>query len=157
HGGRVVRFQGDGFKAVFGLPIASEYDPDHAVLAGLAILAVAREVAAELEQTRGLRDFAVRVGVASGLVLAGGLTEGEDTVKGEPVNLAARLEQAAQPGTLLIAHTTYQHVRGVFDVQPLGPMALKGCCWRTHIPVRFIPPDATIHLALTYYGSESTN
>jgi hypothetical protein len=126
HGGRVVRFQGDGFKAVFGLPTASENDPENAILAGLAIQATAREIASQLEIERGLHGFAVRVGIATGLVLGGGGTEGEDAVKGEPVNLAARLESAAMPGMVLIAHSTYQHVRGVFDFQPLEPIQAKG-------------------------------
>ena len=126
YGGHVTRYQGDGFKAVFGLPTAGERDPDHAIHAALAIQAIAGEVAAELEHERGLAGFAVRAGIATGLVFAGGLTEGEDTVKGEPVNLAARLEQAAQPGSVLIAHSTYQHVRGVFDLQALEPIQAKG-------------------------------
>jgi class 3 adenylate cyclase/tetratricopeptide (TPR) repeat protein len=126
HGGRVVRYQGDGFKAVFGLPLADENDPDNAIRAGLAIQATASEIAGELERERGLRGFAVRVGIATGLVLGGGGTEGEDAVKGEPVNLAARLESAARPGTVLIAHNTFQHVRGVFDVEPLEPIQAKG-------------------------------
>jgi predicted ATPase/class 3 adenylate cyclase len=125
-GGRVVRFQGDGFKAVFGLPTAGEHDPENAIHAGLAIQSMAGEIASELERDHGLHGFAVRVGIATGLVLGGGGTEGEDSVKGEPVNLAARLESAAQPGTLLIAHQTYQHVRGVFDLQPLDPIRAKG-------------------------------
>ena len=126
HNGHVVRYQGDGFKAVFGLPSASEHDPDNAIRAGLAIQDTAREIAAELERDRHLAGFAVRVGIATGLVLAGGGTEGEDTVKGEPVNLAARLEQAAPVGGILIPHSTYQHVRGVFDLQPLEPLVMKG-------------------------------
>jgi class 3 adenylate cyclase len=126
YGGRVVRFQGDGFKAVFGLPTADEHDPENAIRAGLAIQAMADEIAGELEREHELRGFAVRVGIATGLVLGGGGTEGEDSVKGEPVNLAARMESAAQPGTVLIAHQTYQHVRGVFDLQPLDPIHAKG-------------------------------
>jgi predicted ATPase/class 3 adenylate cyclase len=127
HGGRVVRYQGDGFKAVFGLPKADENDTENAIRTGLAIQATAAEIAGQLEREHGLRGFAVRVGIATGLVLGGGGgTEGEDTVKGEPVNLAARLESAAQPGTVLIAHSTYQHVRGVFDFHPLEPIHAKG-------------------------------
>lgn len=126
HGGQVVRYQGDGFKALFGLPLAGEHDPDNAVLAGLEILATAVHIADELRTTRGIEGFQVRVGIDTGLVLAGGGTEGEDAVTGTPVNLAARLEQAAQPGTVLISQHTYQHVRGVFDLQPLEPIQAKG-------------------------------
>lgn len=126
HGGRVVRFQGDGYKAVFGLPTASEDDPDRAVRAGLAIQAAAGEIAAQLERERGLAGFAVRVGIATGLVLGGGGTEGDAAVRGEPVNLAARLESLAKPGTVLIAHSTHLHVRGVFDLLSLPPVQAKG-------------------------------
>ncbi len=125
HGGRIVRYQGDGYKAVFGLPVAQEHDPDNAILAGLDALAEAEAIAAELA-ARDVPGFAVRVGIDTGRVLLGGGTEGEDAVTGLPVNLAARLEQAAASGTILISHHTYQHVRGVFDFQPLDPITAKG-------------------------------
>ena len=126
YGGRIVRYQGDGYKAVFRLPTAQEHDPDHAVLAGLDILQTAAAIAAELETERRLPGFQVRVGIDTGLVLIGGGTEGEDAVTGLPVNLAARLESLAEPGTVLISHHTYQHVRGVFDFQPLEPVQARG-------------------------------
>jgi class 3 adenylate cyclase len=53
------------------------------------------------------------------MVFSGGDTEGEDTIKGEPVNLAARLESAAEPGTVLISHDSYKHVRG--GSRPMEP------------------------------------
>jgi class 3 adenylate cyclase/tetratricopeptide (TPR) repeat protein len=126
HGGRVTRFQGDGFKAVFGLPVARENDPEMAVRAGLGILEASRGIAQELERERGIPGFQVRVGINTGLVASGGLTEGEDTIGGEAINLAARLESAAPPGGLLISHHTYRHVRGVFNVVPGEPVAAKG-------------------------------
>lgn len=126
HGGHVARFQGDGFKAVFGLPIAQENDPQQAIRAGLAIQKEANAIAKELEGGRGLAGFSVRVGITTGMVFSGGATEGEDTIKGPPVNLAARLENAAEPGTILISHFIYQHVRGVFDLLPLEPIQAKG-------------------------------
>jgi class 3 adenylate cyclase/tetratricopeptide (TPR) repeat protein len=126
HGGRIVRYQGDGYKAVFGLPAAQENDPDNAVMAALDILTTAALIAAELEAERNLSGFQVRVGIDTGLVLIGGGTEAEDAVTGLPVNLAARLESAAEPGTILISHHTYQHIRGVFDFQPLEPIRAKG-------------------------------
>ncbi len=125
-GGHVARFQGDGFKAVFGLPIAHENDATHAVRAGLAIQAAAGAIAAELQAERGLAGFKVRVGITTGMVYSGGETEGEDTIKGSAVNLAARLESAAEPGTVLISHDTYRHVRGIFDVEPRDPVQAKG-------------------------------
>ncbi len=126
HGGHVARFQGDGFKAVFGLPAAHENDPDRAVDAGLEIQAAARSISENLISERGLPGFQVRVGIDTGLVFAGGETEGEDTIKGAVVNMAARLESAAAPGTVLISHNTYQHVRGAFDLAPPESLQAKG-------------------------------
>ena len=126
HGGRIVRYQGDGFKAAFGLPTAQENDPDHAIRAALEIVNEATRIAAELEAERGLPGFQVRLGIDTGLVLIGEGAEGEDSVTGLPVNLAARLEGLAEPGTVLISHHTYQHVRGVFDMQPLPPINVRG-------------------------------
>ena len=126
HGGRIVRYQGDGYKAVFGLPTARENDPDSAILAALDVLAEAEAIAAELTAERGLPGFQARIGIDTGVVLIGGGTEQEDAVMGLPVNLAARLESAAEPGTILISHHTYQHVRGVFDLAPLPPLDVRG-------------------------------
>jgi predicted ATPase/class 3 adenylate cyclase len=126
HGGHVTRFQGDGFKAVFGLPLAHENDPEQAVRSGLEILELAQEIAQEWQDQLGIPNFQVRVGINTGMVAAGGETEAEDTVMGRAVNLAARLESAAPPGGLLISHFTYQHVRGVFDMAILSPIQAKG-------------------------------
>jgi len=126
HGGHVTRFTGDGFKAVFGAPVAREDDPEQAIYAGLSILESAHKVAAELQAQWGIQGFQVRLGINTGLVALGGKTEAEDTVMGKPVNLAARLESAAPPGGLLISHDTYRHVRGVFNVEPLDTITVKG-------------------------------
>lgn len=126
HGGHVTRFMGDGFKAVFGAPVAQENDPDMAIRAGLGILETSRELASELQSDWSIPDFQVRVGINTGLVALGGMTEAEFTMMGGTVNLAARLESAAPPGGLLISHETYRHVRGVFDVEPLEPIKAKG-------------------------------
>jgi predicted ATPase/class 3 adenylate cyclase len=126
HGGHVARYQGDGFKAVFGLPVARENDPEQAIRAGLAMQAEAEAIAAELKAEHGLPGFQLRVGITTGLVFAGGETEGEDTIKGPPVNLAARLESAAQPGSVLISYETYKFVRGIFDLEQMDPIQAKG-------------------------------
>jgi class 3 adenylate cyclase/tetratricopeptide (TPR) repeat protein len=126
HGGHVTRYQGDGFKAVFGVPQAHENDPEQAVRAGLEILQIAQQIAREWEDQRGIPNFQVRVGINTGLIASGGETEAEDTIMGRAVNLAARLESAAPPGGLLISHFTYRHVRGVFVVDILPPIKAKG-------------------------------
>ena len=126
HGGRVTRFMGDGFKAVFGDPIGRENDAEMAVRAGLAVLEDAKAYAAELQERWNISNFNVRVGVNTGMVAIGGFTESADTMMGLTVNLGVRLESAAPPGGLLISHETYQHVRGIFEVDPLPPVVAKG-------------------------------
>jgi class 3 adenylate cyclase/tetratricopeptide (TPR) repeat protein len=125
-GGHIARYQGDGFKAVFGLPVAHENDPQQAVRAGLVIQEEAGKIAAKLKETHGFPDFRVRVGISTGLIFAGGETEGKDTIKGAPVNLAARMESLAEPGTVLVSHDTYTLVRGLFDFEPAGPLQVRG-------------------------------
>jgi predicted ATPase/class 3 adenylate cyclase len=126
HGGKVTRFMGDGFLAVFGLPQARENDPEMAVRAGLGILETARIIAQDVEKNHGVEGFQVRIGVNTGLIVAGGVTEAEGTVMGTAVNLAARLESAAPPGGLLISQHTYPHVRGIFDLFPGKSISIKG-------------------------------
>jgi predicted ATPase/class 3 adenylate cyclase len=126
HGGKVTRFMGDGFLAVFGLPKARENDPEMAVRAGLGVLEIALVIAQDLKQEHQLEGFQVRIGVNTGLVVAGGVTEAEGTIMGAAVNLAARLESAAPPGGLLISQNTYPHVRGIFDLQPGESIRMKG-------------------------------
>jgi class 3 adenylate cyclase/tetratricopeptide (TPR) repeat protein len=126
HGGRVTRFMGDGFKAVFGDPVAREDDAERAVRAGLAMLGEAQAYAAEIEDEWKITGFNVRVGVNTGMVAVGGLTEAEDTVMGLTVNLGARMEKAAPTGGLLISQYTFRHVRGIFEVKPLGQIEAKG-------------------------------
>lgn len=126
HGGQVTRFMGDGYLAVFGLGRARENEPEMAVRAGLEVLKTAQDIAKALEKDWGLSGFKVRVGVNTGLVVTGGVTEAEGTVMGAAVNLAARLESSAPPGRLLISQHTYQHVRGLFDLEPGEAIQAKG-------------------------------
>jgi class 3 adenylate cyclase len=126
HGGKVTRFMGDGFLAVFGLPKARENDPEMAVRAGLEVLKTAQVIAQELETKHHIESFQVRIGVNTGLVVAGGVTEAEGTIMGSAVNLAARLEDAAPPDGLLISQQTYAQVRGLFDFHPGKSVRMKG-------------------------------
>jgi len=126
HAGHVTRYTGDGFKAVFGDPLAREDDPEQAIRAGLEILDLSRVIALELEQEWDIGNFQVRIGIDTGLAALGGQTEAEDTVMGRVVNLAVRIESAAPPGGLLISHNTFRHVRGVFNVEPQEPITAKG-------------------------------
>jgi class 3 adenylate cyclase/tetratricopeptide (TPR) repeat protein len=125
HGGVVLETMGDGFLAVFGIPTSRENDPVMAVHAALGVIREAEEYGRELERKRGLTGFQVRIGINTGLVAISGEEE-RHRISGETVVLAARLESAAAPGSILISHNTYQHVRGVFDLRPMEPIQAKG-------------------------------
>ncbi|MEM7114944.1 MAG: tetratricopeptide repeat protein [Chloroflexota bacterium] len=128
-GGFIGRFMGDGMLAFFGVPLAREDDPQRAVQAGLAILAASAAYSEQLAERWEIDDYAVRVGINTGLVVMGevGTSDVVDyTAMGDAVNLAARLETSAPLNGMLIGHDTYRHVRGIFDVEPLPPMQLKG-------------------------------
>lgn len=126
YGGSVNRYMGDGFLAVFGAPTARENDPEMAVRAGLDIVTESQKISKALENERGLTGFQVRIGVNTGLIAAGGIDESDDTIIGSTINMAARLEKAAEPGTVLVSKRTYQHIRGIFDIQGHTPIAAKG-------------------------------
>ncbi len=126
HGGRVLRFTGDGIKAAFGMDEAREDDAARAVRAGLAVLAAGREQAEQAQRLHGVADFAVRVGVHTGDVALGAGIEAENTAIGVAVNVAARMEQSAPPGALRISHDTWSQVRGLFDLEPQPPLLAKG-------------------------------
>ncbi|NIW44744.1 MAG: tetratricopeptide repeat protein [candidate division Zixibacteria bacterium] len=125
-GGKLNRFMGDGFMAVFGLPKAKENDPEMAVRAGLAVVEKAQAIAQSLQAERELNNFQVRVGINTGQVMAGGYTEADNTIMGTPVNLAARIENAAPPGGVLISQDTFQHVRGLFNIEKAEALQMKG-------------------------------
>ncbi|HEX6381562.1 MAG TPA: adenylate/guanylate cyclase domain-containing protein, partial [Acidimicrobiia bacterium] len=128
YGGRVNAFMGDGVMALFGAPLAEE---DHAIRALHAALAIQEHLPRYSEdvQRRFGADLRMRIGVNSGLVLAGGMGEGtsvEYTALGDTINMAARLESAASPGGVLAGESTYRAAGDAFSWQPVGPLTLKG-------------------------------
>ncbi len=128
HGGTVAEVRGDGILAFFGAPVAHEDDPQRSVIAGLEILEGIRIFHEQIKQARGL-DFNVRVGIHTGLVVAGeaGAGQGgEYTAIGDAVNLAARMEQTARPGTVQISEQTYRLVEQTFECEALGEIKIKG-------------------------------
>ena len=112
HGGSVEKFIGDAVMAVFGVPVLHEDDALRAVRAAVEM----RDALPEL----GLQG---RIGVMTGEVVTG--TE-ERLATGDAVNVAARLEQAAQPGEVLIGQPTLALVRDAAEVEPVEPLELKG-------------------------------
>src|SRR6266550_2526069 len=126
-GGLIEKYIGDAVVAVFGA-IGDEQDhPERAQRAALAILgALDRENARIAERTG--RYLALRVGVNTGLARAGAIgdKESEFGVLGDAVNVAARLEQAAEPGEILVGDATYRMTPGLFTYEPHPPVAAKG-------------------------------
>jgi len=125
-GGKVLQYAGDSLLAAFGAETAREDDAERAVLAGLDLLTEARVQAQRIERTHGPSGFQVRVGIHTGHVLLGGGVDDEGTIRGFTVNIAARLEQTAPPGSLRISQETWRHVRGVFDFEAQPPIQVKG-------------------------------
>ncbi len=124
--GTVARLMGDGLLAFFGAPVAHEDDPRRAILAGLAIVDGIR---AWRESLPAARTLDVRVGINTGLVVVGAVGSDlrlEYSAIGDAINLAARMEQTAAPGTVQIAEDTFRLVEGQFDVEPLGDIVVKG-------------------------------
>ncbi|MEW5870325.1 MAG: adenylate/guanylate cyclase domain-containing protein [Chloroflexota bacterium] len=129
HEGTLARLMGDAILAFFGAPISHEDDPERAVRAALDILEESKAYASKLEQEWGIKGFNVRVGIHTGLVVVGEVGSDlrvEYTAMGDAINLASRLEQNAPVGGVLISADTYQHIRGLFDVQALEPLSVKG-------------------------------
>ena len=126
--GTVARLMGDGILAFFGAPIAHEDDPQRAVLAGLEILASVRRYREQVQRAWGL-EIDVRVGINTGLVVVGAVGSDmrmEYTALGDAINLAARMEQTAQPGTVQIAEATHRLVAPLFEMEELAPLEVKG-------------------------------
>jgi class 3 adenylate cyclase/tetratricopeptide (TPR) repeat protein len=113
HGGSVEKFVGDAVMAVFGIPVAHEDDALRAVRA-----------AWEMREAVSAHGLAARIGVNTGEVVVGG--EGETLVTGDAVNVAARLEQSAPAGEVLLGNETRLLVRDAVRVEPVEPLALKG-------------------------------
>ena len=125
HGGTVEKFIGDAVMAVFGIPALHEDDALRAVRAAEEMQATLARFSAELEAQRGI-SLRTRVGVNTGEVVAGDPTTGQTLVTGDAVNVAARLEQAAGVGEVLIGATTYRLVRDAVVVEGVEPLTLKG-------------------------------
>ena len=122
HGGVVEKFIGDAVMAVFGVPRVHEDDALRAVRAALELRRTLEPLNEELERDYGT-TLALRIGVNTGEVVTG--TE-ERLATGDAVNVAARLEQAAQPGEILLGPETLRLVRDAVTVDMLEPLELKG-------------------------------
>jgi predicted ATPase/class 3 adenylate cyclase len=154
HGGIVEKFAGDAVMAAFGIPQSHEDDPERAVRAALGIMDSVRELGLE-----------ARIGIEAGEVV---VDSGESTfATGEAVNIAARLQQAAEPNTILTGPAVHRLTLGHFEVEDEGPIDVKGfaepvwawrvvCVRRQETPRRFTAPlvgrDAELDLLENTYA-----
>ena len=120
--GHVAKYLGDGVMAYFGWPAAHDNDAERAARAGLTIL----DAIAKLNQQPGHAHLSARVGIDSGLVVVGKGAGNEAEVFGDTPNLAARVQTAAQPGSVAITDATHRLVAGLFVVEDCGAQDLKG-------------------------------
>ena len=128
YGGTVSRLMGDAVLALFGAPVAHEDDAERAVRAGLEIQEAGMAYAQKVKQRYGV-DFDLRVGINTGtavLAFVGDSIKSEYTALGDAANVAARLQSAAEPGTVLISADTYRLVHALFEFRPRGRIEMKG-------------------------------
>ena len=151
-GGTVEKFIGDAVMAAFGAPAAHE---DHAERALHAALAMRRR----LEELFGDR-LALRIGVNTGDVVVGRPREGSSFVTGDAVNVAARLEQAAAPGEIVVGERTVSAVRGAFEFAEPVVVEAKGkpagvLCRRLLKALSLMRPRGVSGLQTAFVGRES--
>src|SRR5436190_5732571 len=125
HGGTVEKFIGDAVMAAFGIPTLHEDDALRAVRSSVEIAEAIDALNHELEERFGTA-IEMRMGVNTGEVVAGEVGDGQAFATGDAVNLAARLQQAAEPGEILLGPETHRLVRDCVDAVPRGQLALKG-------------------------------
>lgn len=121
YGGHVLKKLGDGIMALFGYPKAQENDAERAARAGLAILRALDDLNVK-NAARGLPALAARIGLESGPVVVDATGE----VFGDAPNVAARVQSAAEPGTLVVTAAVQRQVADLFVAEDKGPHKLKG-------------------------------
>jgi class 3 adenylate cyclase/tetratricopeptide (TPR) repeat protein len=127
YGGTAPQFAGDGFMALFGAPLTHEDHVQRALLAALAI----RRALGGMGDAHGTSkpDLPVRMGIHTGPVVFGPIGDNlpmDYTAIGDTANFAARLQQTAEPGTILLSEATRLLAQGYARVEPVGPLTLKG-------------------------------
>ncbi len=133
--GTIAQLQGDAMLAFFGAPVAHEDDPDRAIRAALDMVAETDEFARQLKSARGI-DFRIRAGINTGPVIVGNVGSDlryEYTALGDAVNVAARVQTAADPGTVLVTSMTQRFVTDAFEFDDRGAIELKGKAEPVHL------------------------
>src|SRR4029077_6433600 len=127
-GGVVQGFTGDGVMAVFGAPVALEDAPLRACRAALSILQRLKVAGSDLEAEHGVRPQ-VRIGLNTGLAVVGNVqsrSDASNTVLGDTVNVAARFQALAEPGSACMTESTYRSVQGMVEAVLTGVQQIKG-------------------------------
>jgi class 3 adenylate cyclase/tetratricopeptide (TPR) repeat protein len=125
HGATVEKFIGDAVMAVFGVPFVHEDDALRAVRASFEMREALEELNAEISPSWGV-ELVIRIGVNTGEVVAGDTASGQSFATGDTVNVAARLEQVADPGEILVGETTFRLVRDAVEAEEVDPLELRG-------------------------------
>jgi class 3 adenylate cyclase/tetratricopeptide (TPR) repeat protein len=125
HGGTVEKFIGDAVMAVFGVPTALEDHASRAVRAALELQVELGRLNRDLQRRWGVQ-IAIRTGVNSGEVVAGDESAGQALVTGDPVNVAARLQQSAAAGETLIGEATRRLVGDAVEAEEVEPLSVRG-------------------------------
>lgn len=125
--GHIAQYLGDGILTYFGYPSANEDDAIRAVQTGLEIIRSIRQLNERLFQEKGIR-LSIRIGIHTGLVVIGeiGSDDKRSLALGTTPNVAARIQDLAQPDTVTISDATYRLVQSKFSVSPMGEHKLKG-------------------------------
>ncbi len=128
YGGIVGSFMGDGIATFFGIEAAREDDQYRAALAAIEVRRVVDEYAREARSAWGIDNLNVRIGINSGRVATGpvGGTKKQVLALGDAVNVAARLQSVARPGSIVVGESIARALAGRFDLMPLGPVQLRG-------------------------------
>ncbi|HUH17478.1 MAG TPA: AAA family ATPase [Methylomirabilota bacterium] len=125
HGGSVEKFSGDAVMALFGLQVAHEDDPERAVRAAFAVRDALRAVDAEAQHRHGI-TLQARIGIEAGEVVVGDPFGGATMATGDPLNLASRLEQKAEPGQILVGPAAYEATSRAIRYEAAGTWPIAG-------------------------------
>ncbi len=157
-GGEVEQFRGDGLVAFFGAHVAHEDDPEHAVLAGLAMQRAIQQYAVRLAEEQDI-TLKLRVGVNTGEVIVAAVGDirqhREYTAMGEAVAMASRMETSAEPGTVLVSENTYRLAQPRFRWQLLGEIMVKGVSHPVSV-FRPLDPQPYLDQALELQGGSGS-
>lgn len=124
HGGVLEKFVGDAAMAVFGAPRVRDDDAERAVHAALSVIAAVERLAAQIGLDEG--DLRLRIGINTGEAIYGDATAERGPVTGDTVNVAARLQAAAEPGSVVVGELTALAVAHAVVIEPIEPLELKG-------------------------------